>query len=323
MTINPLSKRILYFLKSHKNYVSGEQLSHYLSISRSAIWKHIQELRNIGYEILAIPHLGYQLLRTPDRLFPFEITYRLPTKFIGKKIYYFEDIPSTMDVAHNLAKQNTPEGTVVVAESQTKARGRFQRPWFCYRYKGIYFSLILRPEIHPNSSAIFTLLSAVAISEAIDKVTKATVEVKWPNDIILDGKKLAGILTELESEMEQVHYLIIGIGINVNNTTEQLIDNAISLRQYKKESINRIELMRQILIALEKYYLLFKKKGVSFILDRWRFSSNTLGRMVKVIQQDKTITGMAVDVDNNGNLLLRKDTGIIEKVNTGDLVYCR
>ncbi|MCM8791686.1 MAG: biotin--[acetyl-CoA-carboxylase] ligase [Candidatus Omnitrophica bacterium] len=322
--MHPLTEKILFYLKSHtNNYVSGEQLSRHFSISRSAIWKHIQELRQLGYEVIAVPHLGYQLGGIPDRLFPYEIAYRLPTKFIGKEIYYFDNISSTMDIAHSLAKQGVSEGTVVIAESQTKARGRFQRSWLCYKYKGIYFSLILKPKIHPKSSAIFTFLSAVAVSEAINNSIGITVEVKWPNDIILDGKKLAGILTESESETELMHYIIIGIGINVNNNPQQLIDTAVSLRQYKKESINRIELMRQILIELEKYYLLFKKNGSSFIIDRWRSFSGTLGRIVKIIQDNKTTVGMAVDVDDDGNLLLRKDSGLVEKINTGDLIYCR
>jgi len=322
MTIHPIAEKILFSLKSCTDYISGEQLSNQLSISRCAIWKHIQELRNLGYLIEAVPHLGYRIIKTPDRLLSYEIKWKLPAKIMGKKIYYFDTAASTMDIAYNLAKENSPEGTVVVAEFQTKARGRFNRPWLCWRYKGIYFSFILRPKIHPNRSAIFSLLTAVALVEAINNVTQIYTEVKWPNDIILEGKKLAGILTELEAEMEQTHFMVIGVGINVNNLSHQLVEKAISLRQYKKENIDRVELMRQILIKLEEHYLLFKQKGADFILYKWRMHSNTLGKMVKIIQNNTTITGIAVDVDNDGNLLLRRETGLIERINAGDLIYC-
>jgi BirA family biotin operon repressor/biotin-[acetyl-CoA-carboxylase] ligase len=321
--MDKVSEKILSFLKSNSGYVSGEQMSHHLSISRCAVWKHIQELRDLGYTIEAIPHLGYQLLKVPDRLLPYEITWNLSTKFIGKKVYYFETVNSTMDIAHDLAKRGEPEGTVVIAEFQTKARGRLKRRWFCWRYKGIYFSFILRPQIHPNQAFIFNLLSSVAVVEAIKEVSDIQTELKWPNDVILNGKKLAGILTEIEAEMEKVHFIIIGIGINVNNNSQQLIEPAISLYEYKKEIINRLELMRSLLIKLEEYYLLFKQKGASFILDRWRMYSGTLGRMVRVIQDKKVLVGLAQDVDEEGNLLLRKDTGLIERINAGDLFYCR
>jgi len=321
--MDKITEKIISFLKSNSGYVSGEQVSHHLSISRSAIWKHIQELRNLGYTIEAIPHLGYRLLKLPDRLLPYEITYNLATKFMGKKVYYFETVTSTMDITYNLAKQDEPEGTVVIAESQTKARGRLKRKWFCWRYKGIYFSFILRPQIHPNQAFIFNLLSSVAVVEAIKEITDIQTELKWPNDVILNGKKLAGILTEIEAEMEKVHFIIIGIGINVNNNSQQLIEPAISLYEYKKEIINRLELMRSLLIKLEEYYFLFKQKGARFILDRWRMYSTTLGRMVKIIQDKKVLLGLAQDVDEEGNLLLRKETGLIERINAGDLFYCR
>jgi BirA family biotin operon repressor/biotin-[acetyl-CoA-carboxylase] ligase len=321
--MDKITEKIISFLKSNSGYVSGEQMSHHLSISRSAIWKHIQELRDLGYTIEAIPHLGYRILKLPDRLLPYEITYNLVTKFMGKKLYYFETVTSTMDIAYNLAKQNEPEGTVVIAESQTRARGRLKRKWFCWRYKGIYFSFILKPQIHPNQAFIFNLLSSVAVVEAIKETTDIQTELKWPNDVILNGKKLAGILTEIEAEMEKVHFIIIGIGINVNNSSQQLIEPAISLYEYKKENINRLELMRSLLIKLEEYYLLFKKKGARFILDRWRMYSTTLGRMVKIIQDKKVLLGLAQDVDEEGNLLLRKETGLIERINAGDLFYCR
>jgi len=321
--IDKTLEKILFFLKTHKGYISGEEISGYFSLSRSAIWKYIQHLRDLGYIIEAVPHLGYRLLKLPDKLLPYEVNWKLPTKFMGKNIHYFETTNSTMDVAHNLAKEGSPEGTVIIAEFQTKARGRFKRKWFCVPYKGLYFSFILRPDIHPNKVAIFNLLSAISVVEAIKETSGIQTELKWPNDVILNEKKLAGILTELEAESEKIHFVVVGIGINVNNEAKELIEGAISLRQYKDELVNRLELMRHLLIKLEKYYLLFKAKGTSFILDKWRMYSNTLGRIVKIVQTNKVLVGLAQDIDEDGSLLLRNESGLIERINAGDLFYCR
>jgi BirA family biotin operon repressor/biotin-[acetyl-CoA-carboxylase] ligase len=319
-----MQEKILEFLKTRHGYISGEELSSHLNISRQALWKHIQELREAGYEILAVPHLGYRLVSLPDRLFPFEISHNLHTKFIGRKICYFDALPSTMDIAMQLGLDGSAEGTVVIAETQTKGRGRLGRSWSSPKYKGIYISLVLRPKILPNASSILTLLAAVSVCEAIQEITTLEARIKWPNDILIHNKKLGGILTELNAEMDSVRFMVIGIGINVNNEQKTIPEGATSLKEQKKENINRIALLQEILRKIEANYSLFQKRtGKESIIDKWRNYNITLGRKVKVACQSIHLEGEALDIDIDGGLLVRRDCGLVEKVMAGDVVHCR
>jgi BirA family biotin operon repressor/biotin-[acetyl-CoA-carboxylase] ligase len=318
-----MQEKILDFLKRKQDYVSGDQLSQRLGISRQALWKHIQDLKEIGYDIVAVPHLGYKLILSPDRLFAFEITRDLNTQILGKKVTYFDSVTSTMNVALQLGIEGSPEGTLVIAESQTRGRGRLGRSWFSPKYKGIYFSLILKPKILPNFTSMLTLLCAVSICEAIKKITGLESQIKWPNDILISHKKVGGILTELKAEMDAVNFIIIGIGLNVNNDKKSLTSGATSLKEHKKESINRIGLLQEILRTMEANYLLFQKQGAKPILGKWREHNITLGRRVKVYVKNEYLEGEAFDIDTDGGLLIRKDSGVIEKVMSGDIVHCR
>lgn len=321
-TVPNNQEKILDFLKKKPDYISGDQMSQRLGISRQGLWKHIQELKETGYDIVAVPHLGYRLISSPDRLLPLEVSRQLNTKFIAKKIHYFLAVSSTMDIALELGIKGCQEGTLVLAETQTKGRGRLGRHWFSPKYKGIYLSLILKPKILPNQAPIFTLLAAVSICSAIKEIVGLDAQIKWPNDIIIQHKKLGGILTELSAEMDEVRFIVIGIGINVNNEKKTLPVGAISLKSIKLENINRIELLQEILRKLEVNYLLFQKKGSKTIIDKWRDYNITLGRRVKVICHKEHLEGVAVDIDTDGGLLVRKDSGIIEKVMAGDVVHC-
>ena len=218
-----MKEKILDYLSKEHDYLSGDQISKHLGISRQGLWKHIQELKDSGYEIVAVPHLGYRLLSCPDRLFPFEISRALNTKFIAKQIHYFDYLVSTMNLAMQLGMQGEYSGALVLTESQTKGRGRLGRSWFSPKYKGIYLSLILRPKIPPAVSPVLTLLSAVSICEAVKKVVDLDVQIKWPNDIFIHNKKFAGILTEMNAEVDKVNFVVIGIGLNVNNDKKSLI----------------------------------------------------------------------------------------------------
>lgn len=318
-----MQEKILDFLKKKQGYVSGDQISHWLGITRQALWKHIQELKGEGYDIVAVPHLGYQLISSPDRLFTFEVSRDLDTEFIGRKIYYFGSLASTMDIAMQLGIKGTPEGTLVLAESQTKGKGRLGRQWFSPKYKGIYLSLILRPKLLPTNASILTLLSAVSICEAIKEITGLDTQIKWPNDIMAHNKKLGGILTELSAEMDEINFVIIGIGLNVNNDKKTLVNGATSLKNEKKEFVNRISLLQEILRKIETNYLLLQHKGAGPIIGKWREYNITLSRRVKVYCQKRHIEGGAVDIDTDGGLLVRKDSGVIEKVMAGDVMHCR
>ncbi len=312
---------IVRFLKKSDSYLSGEEISQSLSISRAAIWKYMQELRRLGYEIAAVPHLGYQLTASPDRLFPWEVQFDLGTKVLGQKIVYEDSVPSTMDVAFKLGGQKAPEGTVVCAESQTKGRGRMGRGWVSPKGKGIYFSLILRPKLPPNEAAKLTLLCAVAVAEAVARVSGIEARIKWPNDLLVGKKKLAGILTELHAETDRVKFVVVGVGLNVNTPESQLPTDATSLRLEAGRVFSRVQVLQEVLRELEHWYLRFGREGFPPVLERWKELSLTLGRRVRVADPAGFVEGEAKDIDEDGGLLIRQDTGVIVKRMAGDVVW--
>jgi len=318
-----IQEKILSILKNKDGYASGEEISADLKISRQGLWKHIQELRDIGYDIVAVPHLGYKILSAPDRLIPAEVAYNLNTKIIGKKIIYLENVSSTMDVAMQHGLEGCQEGAIVLAEGQTKGRGRLGRTWTSPKYKGIYLSLILKPKIIPNQAAILTLLAAVSICEAIKEITDLDAKIKWPNDIFIHHKKIGGILTELSAEADAIHFMVIGIGINVNSARDAVIPSATSLKIEKKENISRIALLQEILRRTEANYIVFQKKGWEYIIDKWRQMNITLNRRVKITSFKEHLEAEAVDIDKDGGLLVRTDAGLVQKVMAGDVMLCR
>lgn len=318
-----MKEKILEFLKRNSGYASGEEISQRLGLSRQGLWKHIQELKGLGYDIVAVPHLGYHLVSSPDRLLPMEVSQGLATKFLGKKIYYFEECASTMDAAMQLGAQGAAEGTLVIAEAQRKGRGRLGRQWFSPKYKGIYLSLLLRPKISPSQASVLTLLSGVSVSEAIKEACGIFAQIKWPNDILIHNRKAGGILTELNAEMDEVRYIIIGIGLNVNNDKKSLISGATSLREQKKEPLNRVALLQEILRKLELNYLLFQEEGARPIIEKWRELNITLGRQVRIVYQTSQFSGQAVDIDEDGALLFRNASGLIQRVTSADIIHCR
>lgn len=319
-----MQERIIELLKRKTGYISGDQISQRLGISRQALWKHIQQLKDSGYDIIAVPHLGYKLVSSPDRLFASEVNHGLRTRFIGRKIYYFEGLSSTMDTALQLGMNGAPEGTLVLAEGQTKGRGRLGRDWISPRYKGIYLSLVLRPQLPPNLSPLLTLMAAVSICEAIKAAAGLSAQIKWPNDIFMQNKKLGGILTELNAEMDVTRFVVIGIGLNVNNEKKALPANATSLKEHNHPGeISRVSLLQEVLRRIESNYLLLQNQGSSPIINKWREHNITLGKRVKITFQNKHLEGEAVGIDADGGLLVRTESGLIQKINGGDLIHCR
>ena len=318
-----MQDKILNFLKASPEYISGEEISSHLKISRQALWKHIQELKDNGYDVVAVPHLGYKLVSSPDRLSSYEITHGLNTRFVGKKSYYFDTVSSTMDAALELAIKGAHEGTVIIAESQTKGRGRLGRSWASPKYKGIYFSLILRPKILPNQTPLLTLMSAVSICEAVKEKTGLASQIKWPNDILIHHKKIGGILTELNAETDLSRFVVVGIGLNVNNDKKAIPVGATSLKEQKKHDINRLELLQEILRRIEENYIIFQKDGGKPIIHKWREWNISLGRRVRVAFQKEHVEGQAINIDVDGGLLVRTDHGLVLKVMAGDVVHCR
>ena len=316
--------RILEILrKSSSEYLSGEDISRQLSVSRTAIWKQMQTLKQAGYEIEAHPRRGYRLKTLPDLLLPYEIRSTLSTKKLGQgEIHYFSEIDSTNNEAKKQANLGCPEGSIVLAETQNVGRGRLNRNWFSLTGKGIYLSVILRPPFNPYDAPKCTLLAAVAVTKAIRSITEVECGIKWPNDILYQGKKIVGILTEMSAEIDAINHVVIGMGINVNigkqDFPAELMDIATSLSIVAGHDISRLALLGAILSQLEIAYDNVIQRGFSQMLDEWRDLSVTLGKNVNVVGSGREFSGKAMDIDNDGALLVQTE-GTLERVLAGDV----
>ncbi len=307
-----MQKKVLALLRAAGDgYISGEEIAGCLGVSRTAVWKHIRALKAAGYEIESHARKGYSLIDTPDLLLPQEIQPMLRTKVVGQTMVHFDEIPSSNNEAKRLALEGTPDGTVVVAEAQGAGKGRLSRGWYSPSRKGIWFSVVFRPSFLPQDAPKCTLMAAVAVVRAM-KAMGFSVGIKWPNDVLdKNGKKLVGILTEMSAEMERVNYVVIGTGINVNlwpeDFPEDVRDIATSLSMLRGGSVNRVELFERVLEAMDELYLTVERDGFGAVLDEWRKYSVTLGQEVNVIGVKETFAGTAVDIDEDGALLI--DTG--------------
>jgi BirA family biotin operon repressor/biotin-[acetyl-CoA-carboxylase] ligase len=306
-----------------REHVSGEEIAKRLHVSRTAVWKCISQLRRMGYDIHSSPGLGYTLAECPDLLLPEEIGVGLSTRLLGRRIEYFEEVSSTQDIARQLAVEGAQEGTVVVAESQAGGRGRLGRGWVSPSRAGIYVSIILRPDLKPVEVCQIPLIAGVATSEAIVKVTGLEPRIKWPNDVLVAGKKVAGILTEMGAEVDRLHYIVLGIGINVNTTTSmlprELRSIATSVAEECGEKLSRVKLVQTLFEELEDIYGEFKRSGFKASRDRWKSFDSTIGSWVKVSMGEKEIEGEALDIDTEGSLIVRTGDGHTERIIAGDV----
>ncbi len=281
----------------------------------------MDHLRAQGYDIEAFPHRGYRLMSVPDKLLPVEVQDGLKTRRFGCEVHHFDATESTMDEAFRLALDGAPEGTVVIAESQTRGRGRLGRHWSSPKGRGIYFSMILRPGIPPSQASMLTLLAAVALCEAVEAVVPAVApRIKWPNDILVHGKKLCGILTELRAETDRVQFVVVGVGINVNNTAPQLLPEATSLRAETGMSCSRVHLLQQVLVLFEKRYAAFLREGTVGVLADWKARSATLGCRVRFVERGVPFVGMAEALADDGGLMVRLADGSMVKRIAGDVL---
>ena len=304
--------------------VAGTELSQKLGISRAAVWARINELRSLGYEIEASPHLGYRLLNSPDLLHADDLLSGLGrTSVIGRDIRVFEETTSTNDIIEKLARDQVKEGVVVFAESQTKGRGRLGRKWMSPARKGLWFSVLLRPAMRPAAVTQLTIAAATALNRAIRAQTGLAPEIKWPNDILVRGKKVAGILTELSAELDKVKYVILGVGISVNlNPGEfppELRKHATSLKIETGQRQNRAALAVKILQELDHDYDLVCSGRFETVANEWEEHCLTLGRRVVIHVGDRKIQGCAESLDTDGALLLRTQHGRLERIIGGDV----
>lgn len=314
-----VKEKIISLLKNTPDYFSGEDLSRELGISRAAVWKNIQELRRQGYRIEAATNVGYRLAAVPDRLLASEIQAGLKTKMIGRTIFCHETLGSTMEEAFLLANNGAIEGTVVCAESQTKGRGRMGRNWVSPKGKGIYFSVILRPRLPVTEVAKMTLLAAVAVCDALRKVSGLDIRIKWPNDLLVGSRKLVGILTELNAEVDQVKVLVIGIGVNVTAVRKDLPDGATSLKLESRKDLSLVGVTQEMLRSLESYYFMMSAEGFAGIFKRWRELSAVLGEKVVIADSSRRWDGLAVDLAEDGGILIQDASGKVKKYMSGDI----
>jgi len=307
------------------SFHSGEEISRRLKVSRTAVWKRVENLRASGYDIEASRRLGYRLVRAPDLLTPSEIKPLLKTKWMGKRIHHFQTIPSTNTEAYQLALRGAPEGEIVIAESQEKGRGRLGRHWVSPPFLNLYLSVILRPEIPPSQASLITLMAAVAVAEAIERFSGLHPVIKWPNDILVENRKVAGLLNEIHSETDRIHFVILGIGVNLNMEKELLPKEirglATSLKMETGKSVSRKEFVPCLLGALEKCYTLFLREGGKPVLDAWREKARLKGKPVKVTSFGETLLGRAVDIDAEGRLILETEKGERKRIVAGDVEY--
>ncbi|MBN2126754.1 MAG: biotin--[acetyl-CoA-carboxylase] ligase [Deltaproteobacteria bacterium] len=318
-------ERLLFHLRENKgDWVSGEGLSDRLSVTRSAVWKHIRKLREEGYLIESSPKRGYRLQKASQMLLPQEIREGLETEVFGRgEIFHFTEIDSTNRKAGELAARGAPEGTLVISEAQSRGRGRMGREWFSPPGKGIYASLILRPPIAPSEAPGITLLTAVAVTDSLAALTRLKPAIKWPNDILIGGKKVAGILTEIRMEMDAVDYMVVGLGLNVNvkSFPDPIRETATSISRETGGVFSRVALLREYLRHFEDHYNAFRRGGLHGILKRWRKLSDTIGRRIRVVTLGGEYVGKAEDIDREGFLILKDGSGPPRRIFSGDVMY--
>jgi len=306
-------------------WVSGEALSQSLNVTRTTIWKQIKTLQSEGYAIETSPKKGYRLSIFPDILSPEEVKVGLQTTVFGQEHYfYFREIDSTNNFAKQLAAEGYPEGTLVIAERQTAGRGRRGRQWHSEPGQGIFMSLILRPILPVKELSRITMFIAVAIVETLNEVGIKS-GIKWPNDVLINGRKIAGILTEAVTDMDGIEYIVTGIGLNVNTLIkdfpEEFRSIATSVREEAGRVVPRVELLRVLLLQLENRYQQLISGGFSEILEKVRSLSLVIGHDIQIDSVNGITNGQAIDIDNNGFLMVRDAMGNIHHVMSGEILF--
>ena len=319
--------KVLSFFQTHDSeYLSGEDLSDVLKISRVAVWKHIKKIQSLGYKIESKQKLGYRLINETEKLLPWEITKDLKTETIGKRVYYFEEIDSTQNFAEQIALDEKENGTIVIAEKQTAGKGRLNRKWKSPK-GGIWFSLIVHPKFDVSTSTLVPIAGAAALAKAIKTTLDIDVSVKWPNDITLDGKKVAGMLVDASFQANNIDYLILGIGINFDidpKKIEKRLSKSVnfygvnSLRKKEDDTQPKI-LLKEFLVQFEKTLIQLNKGEKTKIVKEWTKKADKIGKKISINTSDGKISGVALGIDNDGALKLKTSKGV-KKIFVGDVV---
>lgn len=306
-------------------YLSGEAISAALNCSRTAVWKQIQRLRAQGYAFDAVPRLGYKLIRRPDKLDVARLAAMLDTRTMGRFIRYVDQTGSTQTLAHEMVAGGAKEGTLIIAEEQTAGRGRMDRKWHSPAGRGIWMSLVLTPSIPLQFTPQLTLLVAVALCRAVKKLVKIDIGIKWPNDLLIGGRKVSGILLESKAEDERLLYAIAGIGISANLETEdypeELRGIATSLKLASGKEIDRVQMISEFLHEFEALYDLFLTQGFSPIRSLWEALSVSLHCPIKVQTPNRVVEGIAECIDEMGALVVKTGDGTLVKLFSGDVTH--
>ncbi len=318
--------KVLTFLQTHNTeYLSGQDLSDVLRISRVAVWKHIKKIQELGYTIESKQKLGYKLTADSEILLPWEVTKNLKTKMIGQRAYYFDTIDSTQNQALKMSEDPTNNGAVVIAAKQTGGKGRSGRKWISPK-GGIWLSVILHPKFDISITTLFPIASALALSNAIEKTFKIAPELKWPNDLTIKGKKLAGMLVDVSLESNKIENLVLGVGINFNINVKQVekllkeTPNFYGVASLDGQKKNPVQLVQAFLIELEKIYELLNKKQTKKIISEWTSKSSTIGKNVEIDTVDRKIKGKATRIDEDGALIVLENNKN-QRVIAGDVIH--
>jgi len=308
-------------------WLSGEEISRNLGISRTAVWKYINTLRESGYNIESSSRHGHRLISRGDNFSEFEITRNLKTEIFGRReIHIFNETDSSNIQALRIASEGAAEGSIVIAERQIAGKGRLGRKWESPSGKNLYLSIIIRPQIPTLSAPRLTLVTAVALSETLDSIGVPGHRIKWPNDILFNEKKLSGILTEMKGDCDSIDFIVIGLGININSSTEdypdEIKDSVISLKDITGNSTDRIEFLNSFLFHFEKNYSEFLLGLFPGILDRWITKSSIINQRIKITNHNDIFTGIVNDITPDGNLIVQTDNGICQ-INSGDINYLK
>ena len=325
---NPGLLKVLKFLQTHNTeYLSGQDLSDVLRISRVAVWKHIKKIQELGYTVESKQKLGYKLISNSELLLPWEITANLKTKIIGRQAYYFDSIDSTQNQALKMAEDVVNNGVVIVAAKQTGGHGRSGRKWISPK-GGIWISIILHPTFDISITTLFPIASALALSIAIEKTFSIQPELKWPNDLTIKGKKVAGMLVDVSLESNKIENLVLGVGINFDVNAKQIEKSlkgtpnfyGVASLSDQKQNIKPIQLVQTFLIELEKIYKSLNAKQTKKIISEWTVRSSTIGKNVELNTSDSKIKGKAIKIDDDGALVVSENNKN-HRIIAGDIIH--
>ena len=318
--------KILSFLKAHESeFLSGQDMSDILKISRVAVWKDIKKIRSLGYKIESKQNLGYRLVNSSELLLPWEVMQDLNTEFLGKRVYYFDTINTTQNFAMEIASKNNENGTVIISKKQTGGRGRLKRKWKSPA-GGIWMSIIIHPKFDVSYTTLVPIATSLALCIAIEKTLKIKTELKWPNDVTLKGKKAAGVLVDTSIVSNEIENMVLGIGINFKIKPLELANvikktpNFYGVTTLVKNDERALPLVQQFLYELEEIFRLFNSRQIKKIKNEWTKRSSTIGKDVSIMTGEGRINGKAIKIDNDGALIISKGK-IVQRILVGDIIH--